>query len=164
MTDTRELSARLVATLRARSLTVAVAESLTGGLLVAELIANPGASDVVLGGVVVYQSELKHSLLGVSADVLAMHGAVHPDVAMQMAAGVRQHLAVAGRAADVAIATTGVAGPGPQDGHAAGTAFVGIAIGIEVSYLALHLRGAREDIRNGVVSESLAAVVAALDA
>lgn len=78
-----------------RGLTIAVAESLTGGLLVAELIATPGASGSVLGGVVAYSTELKHTLLGVDARLLAEHGPVHPEVAVAMAQGARTRLAVA---------------------------------------------------------------------
>lgn len=152
MTD---VGARVVALLTARGLTVAVAESLTGGLLVAELIRTPGASAVVNGGVVAYNTALKHSVLGVDAELLATRGAVDPDVAEQMASGVRSALAVDGRAADIGISTTGVAGPEPQDGQPVGTVFLGFAVGTEVSHVALRLSGSRDGIRNAVVSESL---------
>jgi nicotinamide-nucleotide amidase len=145
----------LIALLAERGLTVAVAESLTGGLLVAELIRTPGASAVVSGGVVAYNTALKHSLLGVDADLLAANGPVDPEVARQMATGVRTALAVDGRAADIGISTTGVAGPAPQDGKPVGTVFVAIAIGAEARVYPLLLSGTREDIRNAVVSESL---------
>src|SRR5690606_15913567 len=91
----------VVSTLVSLRLRVAVAESLTGGLLVAELINTPGASETVLGGVVAYNTELKRSILGVDASVLNVHGAVHPDVAVQMAVGVREVCAVDGTAAEV---------------------------------------------------------------
>ena len=149
------VAADVVALLTERGLTVAVAESLTGGLLVAELIAIPGASAVVRGGVVAYATALKHSLLGVSAPLLAAHGPVHPEVASQMASGVRRHLAIDGSFADVGLSTTGVAGPGPQDGHPAGTVFVGVAIAEDVRVLRLSLDGDRDGIRRAVVSESL---------
>lgn len=152
MTD---LSADIVATLAAKHYTIAVAESLTGGLLVAELIRTPGASAVVLGGVVAYNTELKHTLLGVDAEVLAAHGAVHPDVAAQMAAGVRSALAVAGEPAYIGISTTGVAGPDAQDGQPVGSVYLGFAIGSEVRTKHLQLEGSREDIRTAVVYESL---------
>ena len=138
-----------------RNQTIAIAESLTGGLLVAELISVPGASRVVRGGIVAYDTSLKHSLLGVDEQLLAEHGAVHPEVAAQMAAGVRERLAVGGQPASIGVSTTGVAGPDPQDGQAVGTVFVGIAIGGETTILSLSLEGSREDIRRGVVSESL---------
>ena len=152
MTD---VGGELVALLAARGLTVAVAESLTGGLLVAELIRTPGASAVVVGGVVAYNTAIKHSVLGVDAKLLAAHGAVHPTVAQQMATGVRSALAVDGRPADIGISTTGVAGPDPQDSQPVGTVYLGFAIGTEVQSVALQLSGTRDDIRNAVVSESL---------
>lgn len=150
-------AADLVAELRAAGLTVAVAESLTGGLVVAELVSVPGASAVVAGGVVAYQTPLKHSLLGVDAGLLEREGAVHPDVAAQMAQGVRQRLTVDGRPADVGISTTGVAGPDPQDGKPVGTVYVGVSLGSHVDVTALSLEGDREAIRRATVSESLAA-------
>ena len=150
-----DLGAGIIASLAAKHYTIAVAESLTGGMLVAELIRTPGASAVVLGGVVAYNTELKHTLLGVDAEVLAAHGAVHPDVAAQMAAGVRSALAVAGEPAHIGISTTGVAGPDPQDGQPVGTVFLGFAIGSEVRTKRLDLQGTREEIRSRVVYESL---------
>jgi nicotinamide-nucleotide amidase len=149
------LAREVISTLTARGLTIAVAESLTGGLLVAELIGVPGASAVVRGGVVAYDTRLKHSLLGVNADLLAQHGAVHPDVAAQMAEGVRVACAVDGVPAGIGLATTGVAGPESQDGHPVGTVFVAIATdqGTEIVHLALE--GSRQAIREAVVSESL---------
>jgi nicotinamide-nucleotide amidase len=155
-------SSRLVHLLVQRGLTIAVAESLTGGLLVAELIRTPGASATVLGGVVAYDTELKHTLLGVDAALLAEHGPVHPEVARQMALGVRSRLAVRGRDADVGVATTGVAGPEMQGGAAVGTAFVGLAVGDRVEVARLHLVGDRAAIRSGAVSESLARLEAML--
>ena len=152
-------AASVVEALTERSLTIAVAESLTGGLLVAELVSVPGASVVVRGGVVAYATALKHSVLGVSESLLAEFGPVHPEVAGQMATGVRTALAVDGIAADIGISTTGVAGPGSQDGHPAGTAYVGIAIGDHVSVLGLTLTGDREAIRRAVVSESIGALI-----
>jgi nicotinamide-nucleotide amidase len=135
--------------------TVAVAESLTGGLLVAELVSVPGASRVVLGGVVAYATAIKQTVLGVPEALLGEHGPVHPEVARRMALGVRSALAVGGRDATIGLSTTGVAGPGSQDGHPAGTAFVGIAVGPVVSVLELRLSGDRSAIRRAVVSEAL---------
>ncbi|MEJ1231237.1 MAG: nicotinamide-nucleotide amidohydrolase family protein [Galbitalea sp.] len=143
-----------MAELAARGLTIAVAESLTGGLLVADLIDVPGASAVVLGGIVAYNTALKHSLLGVSAGLLAEHGAVHPEVAAQMARGVRLACAVAGLPADLGVATTGVAGPDPQDGQPVGTVFVAIADADGAVVTELALSGSRDAIRHEVVSES----------
>jgi nicotinamide-nucleotide amidase len=105
-----------------RSVTVAVAESLTGGLLGAELSLMPGASATFAGGIVAYSTALKHSLLGVPADLLDRRGAVDPDVALAMAAGVRERLG-----ASYGLAVTGVAGPDPQDGQPVGTVHVAVA-------------------------------------
>ena len=148
-------AAAVVRELDRRGLTVAVAESLTGGLLVAELVSVPGASAVVVGGVVAYQTPLKASLLGVPTALLAARGAVDPDVAVAMAEGVRRALAVEGRGADIGLATTGVAGPGPQDGHAPGTVYVALSAGGGTRVTRLALQGDREAIRSATVSESL---------
>ena len=152
MTD---VGAEVVKRLTSQGLTIAVAESLTGGLLVAELIRTPGASAVVNGGVVAYNTALKHSVLGVDAGLLAERGAVDPEVAEQMASGVRSALAVEGRAADIGISTTGVAGPEPQDGKPVGTVYLGFATETEIVSVALRLSGSRDGIRKAVVSESL---------
>ncbi|MBR8639336.1 CinA family protein [Streptomyces tuirus] len=139
--------------------TLAVAESLTGGLVAAEITSVPGASKVFRGSVTAYATELKHELLGVDASLLAVRGAVDPQVADQMAAGVRKALGT-----DWGIATTGVAGPDPQDGQAVGTVFVavdgpfgtdsGSAGGGKVA--ALRLNGDREEIRRESVRSVLA--------
>ncbi|WP_345717314.1 CinA family protein [Angustibacter luteus] len=115
-------AARLVSLLTAARLTVATAESLTGGLLAGAVTAVPGASQVFRGGVVAYATDLKHDQLGVDADLLAGVGAVHPRVAAAMADGARRRLG-----ADLGLATTGVAGPDPQDGHPPGVVWVGLA-------------------------------------
>jgi nicotinamide-nucleotide amidase len=105
-----------------RGATVAVAESLTGGLIGAELTAMPGSSSTFAGGVIAYATPLKHSLLGVPEDLLTAHGAVHPEVAAAMARGVRERLG-----ASYGLAVTGVAGPEPQDGQPVGTVHVAVA-------------------------------------
>lgn len=105
-----------------RGATVAVAESLTGGLIGAELTEMPGSSATFAGGVIAYATPLKHSLLGVPEGLLAAHGAVHPEVAAAMAKGVRERLG-----ATYGLAVTGVAGPEPQDGHPVGTVHVAVA-------------------------------------
>ncbi|GGF40791.1 CinA family protein [Subtercola lobariae] len=150
-----DLTARLIADLTRRGETIAIAESLTGGLLAAELIRPAGASNVVFGAVVAYNTAIKASVLGVDANLLRLQGPVHPQVAEQMAEGVRYALAVDGRPASIGISTTGVAGPGPQDGHAAGTVFVGFASADASRSFALHLDGTRDQIRAGAVSEAV---------
>lgn len=155
MPSSAELGSFIIAECARRNLTIAVAESLTGGLLVAELIATPGASAVVRGGIVAYNTELKHTLLGVESSLLAAHGPVDPKVAREMAVGVRERLAVAGQPATIGISTTGVAGPDPQDGQPVGTVFLGVATEAGVDSIRLSLSGTRADIRNAVVYESL---------
>ena len=155
-------TAELIAELTRRGLRIAVAESLTGGLVVAELTRIPGASLVVSGGIVAYDTELKRTLLGVAAELLEREGAVHPEVARQMAAGVRRALAVDGRAADVGVSTTGVAGPDPQDGKPPGTVFVGVAFAGEVEAIALELSGDRTAIRTATVGVALDEVLTRL--
>lgn len=146
----------LIAELTARGETLAVAESLTGGLVVATLVDVPGASAVVRGGVVAYATPIKHELLGVDAELLDAKGAVDPEVARQMAAGVRNALTIDGEPATWGISTTGVAGPDPQDGKAVGTVFVGIASAAGAEAYELHLDGDRDAIRHATVSELLA--------
>ncbi|MFF2390896.1 CinA family protein [Agromyces sp. NPDC058104] len=121
----------LVELLTRRKLRVAVAESLTGGLVAAELTSVPGASLVVSGGIVAYDTAVKASLLGVDGALLEREGPVHPEVARQMARGVRAALAIDGRPADVGLATTGVAGPDWQGGRPPGTVFLGLSFGDE---------------------------------
>ncbi|MFC5724709.1 CinA family protein [Streptomyces gamaensis] len=115
-------AAGVLAALTGRGQTVAVAESLTGGLVAAGLTAVPGASKAVRGSVTAYATDVKRAVLGVDAALLAARGAVDADVARQMAGGVRALLG-----ADWGVATTGVAGPEPQDGKAVGTVFVAVA-------------------------------------
>jgi nicotinamide-nucleotide amidase len=112
----------LHARLRELGATVAVAESLTGGLVAATLTETAGASATVRGGLVVYATELKRRLAGVPAELLAEHGAVHPDVARWLARGARERLD-----ATFGLGVTGVAGPDPQDGREPGTVFAAIA-------------------------------------
>ena len=156
-------AADLVALLIERGLTIAVAESLTGGKLVAALVDVPGASATVLGGVVAYNTFVKSSVLGVSGSLLAARGAVDPDVARQMAAGVRTALAVDGRPADVGLATTGVAGPEEQDGQPVGTVFLGIAIGDRVESVELSLSGTRREIQSAAVEAAVATLLGLLN-
>jgi nicotinamide-nucleotide amidase len=150
---------QVVAAVRAAGLTVATAESLTGGLVCGALTDVPGASATVRGAVVAYATELKAAVLGVDAGLLARGGAVQPDVAEQMARGVRTVLG-----ADVGIATTGVAGPDPQDGQAVGTVFVAVADADRVLVRRLALAGDRAAVRAGSVAGALGLVAELLGA
>lgn len=113
----------LISVAQAQSLTVATAESLTGGLLSATLVDVSGASQVLRGGVVAYQLELKRELLGVDWDFLQQHGPYNERTAIEMALGVRERCG-----ADIGISTTGVAGPGPDRQVPAGTFFVAVVL------------------------------------
>ena len=136
--------------LDARGWSVAAAESLTGGRLTAALVDVPGASAHLRGGIVAYSTDLKTSALGVEADLLAARGAVDPAVAEQMAQGVRHVLR-----ADVGLATTGVAGPDPQDGQPVGTVFVAVSTPETTVVTSLTLSGTRDEIRSRAVTGAL---------
>jgi nicotinamide-nucleotide amidase len=139
------------AVLRARGQTVAVAESVTGGLLAARLTETPGASATFRGGLVVYSTDLKASLAGVPAPLLDAHGPVSPDVAGALAGGVRDRLG-----ASYGLAVTGVAGPDRQDGVPVGTVYVALAADGTGEVRRLSLPGDRATIRRAAVDAALA--------
>jgi len=155
--STYELARQAIERLTAASQTIAVAESLTGGLLAAALTSVAGASVVVRGGVIAYATELKTALLGVPAALLERHGPVHPGVAAAMASGVRQRLG-----ATYGAATTGVAGPGPAEGKPQGTVFIAVDGPAGPAVAALRLAGDRRDVREGTVRAVLSLLVSAL--
>jgi nicotinamide-nucleotide amidase len=144
-------AAEVLARLKERGQTLAVAESLTGGLLAATIVDVPGASAVFRGGLVVYATDLKGSLAGVPADLLAARGPVDPDVAVALARGARERCG-----ADWGLATTGVAGPDPQDGHPVGRVYVGVAGPGIGEVRQFRLTGNRTAIRTGSVAAALA--------
>ena len=146
-----DVAARLLQMMAARGLSLGVAESITGGLLAGRIVSVPGASQVFRGGVVSYATELKHELLGVDSDLLNTHGPVHPHVAEQMAAGARQVLDV-----DVALATTGVAGPAAQDGRDVGTVYLACAHPHGVWVRHYQVAGSRVQVRTACVDLALA--------
>ncbi len=148
-------AAEVLSALERRGWTLGVAESLTGGALCAELVSIPGASAVLLGGVVAYATSVKHTVLGVDSGTLAEHGPVHPEVARQMAEGVRRVVGVGGRAADVGISTTGIAGPDSPDGQPVGTVHIGVVTPFATQTRELHLDGDRATIRAHSVSDAL---------
>ncbi|WP_431775776.1 CinA family protein [Streptomyces cucumeris] len=147
----RATAAGVLALLERRGQTVAVAESLTGGLVAAELTAVDGASRAFRGSVTAYATALKHELLGVDDALLAERGAVDPEVARQMARGVTRALG-----ADWGVATTGVAGPTPQDGQPVGTVHVAVAGPADrVAAAALRLEGDRSGVREQSVEAAV---------
>jgi nicotinamide-nucleotide amidase len=136
--------------LRDRGETVAVAESLTGGLLGARLTRMPGSSETFRGGVVAYATELKAGLLGVPVDVLQTHGAVSGRAAAAMAIGTRTALG-----STYGVALTGVAGPEPQEGKEPGLVYVGLASPEATVVRELRLPGDRDRVRELAVTASL---------
>jgi nicotinamide-nucleotide amidase len=156
-----EQLARLHELLQGQQQTVAVAESLTGGLLAAALTSTPGASASFRGGLVVYATDLKAQLAGVDENLLAEFGPVTPQVAVELARGVRERLS-----ASWGVGVTGVAGPEPQDGKAVGTVYVGVVgpgsqDGTE-TIAELNLTGDRNMIRVQTVEHAVALLSAAV--
>ncbi len=151
---------RLIAVMAEQKLKLAVAESLTGGLLAAALTEVPGASKVFLGSITAYQSVLKQQLLGVSGKLLETHGAVDPEVAAQMAGGVRTKIAQKSGTSEtsvIGVATTGVAGPEIQDGKPVGNVFIalaGLPVVGDVVY-AHKFQGDRTQIRQQTVAAAI---------
>jgi nicotinamide-nucleotide amidase len=153
VTETVGLARLVLDAARTRGVSIAVAESLTGGLVCAQLVAVPGASLVFRGGVVAYATEVKSTVLDVDPHLLDVSGPVSSEVALAMASGVRARLG-----SSLGIATTGVAGPDPHGGRAPGTAFVAV-VGGAASDLgevrALRLSGDRSAVRSGAGEAAL---------
>lgn len=133
------VAARVLDALAARGETLATAESLTGGLLAARLTDVPGASRSFVGGVVSYATRVKVAVLGVPDELVAEHGVVSEQCAIAMAHGVRDRLD-----ATWGLATTGVAGPDPQEGRAVGTVWVALADRDRATARLLDLPGDRD--------------------
>jgi nicotinamide-nucleotide amidase len=129
--------------LRKRKLTVAFAESCTGGLVSKRITDIAGASDVFIGSVVAYRNSIKTGQLGVSREVLERYGAVSPETASEMATGVRSSLG-----ADIGISITGIAGPGGgSDAKPVGTVWFGLADETGVSSFTRLISGSRDRVR-----------------
>ena len=145
-------AARVLAELRQRGETVATAESLTRGLVGSLLTAVPGSSQSYVGGAISYATRLQQSLLGLAPDTLAILGPVAARTAAEMAVGVARRCA-----ADWGVATTGVAGPDPQDGHSVGEVYVAAAHPARgrVEVRALRLTGDRPAIREAAAAQAL---------
>ena len=148
--EARELAADILDVLRDAGQTLAVAESLTGGLVAAALTDVPGSSLAFRGGVVAYATELKSQLLGVDRDMLRAHGPVYAPVAAAMATGVREKLGTTWGAA-----TTGVAGPDPADGYPPGTVHIAISTADDTIVRTIALAGNRDQVRKLTVERTL---------
>lgn len=136
--------------LKGRGETVAVAESLTGGLIGAELTKAEGASDFFLGSIVAYTTEAKAVVVGVDRAVLENRGPVSEDAAAQLAEGAAERFG-----ADLGLSATGVAGPGPQDGHPVGTIYVGASYKGRTEVRNPKAYGDRDHIRGIAVTSAI---------
>lgn len=145
----QHLVSAIIDNLRRRGETLAVAESLTGGGLGAAITSVAGSSDVFLGGVIAYQLTVKEEILNVPGSLIKEFGVVSEEVAVAMADGLLKLFG-----ATWAIATTGVAGPGPTDGVMAGTVWIAIRGPINQS-TELAIQGGREVVRNASVSSAI---------
>ena len=143
--------ADILETLIARGESISVAESLTGGGLAQALTSLPGSSQIFRGSVTAYQAEIKNSVLEVPLELICEMGVVSEEVAVAMAAGVRDLIG-----STWAISTTGVAGPAPIEGVPAGTVWVAIDGPISQT-LQLELSGTREIVRNATIAGAIAA-------
>jgi nicotinamide-nucleotide amidase len=150
--DEQTMESVVLDLLRARGMSIGLAESVTGGLVAARLTSVPGASDVVRGSIVSYATEVKHHVLGVGEGPVVSERA-----AGEMADGARRVLG-----ADVGLALTGVAGPAEQEGMPVGTLCVGLSIGASTSTHTLRLPGQREQMRQFSVISALDLVRRAL--
>jgi competence/damage-inducible protein CinA-like protein len=155
--DEADLAAVVLDLCRGQKRTLAVAESCTGGMLGERLTSLPGSSDVFLGGVIAYHNDVKKDLLQVSAHDLDKHGAVSEQVALQMAAGIRERTK-----ADIGVSVTGIAGPGggtPE--KPVGLVWVAVH-GSEAKARRFHVGGDRAEIRQRAAQAALEMVRRAL--
>ena len=150
-----KIAQEAVALLQARGLTVGTCESLTGGMICAALVDVPGASRVVRGGLITYQTDTKTLLAGVDAALIERCGVVSGEVARAMAKGARARLGV-----DIAVSATGMASPGEENDPPAGTVYVGAASEKGVRAIPLQLEGTRQEIRQQTVEQAILAIIA----
>jgi nicotinamide-nucleotide amidase len=141
--DNTSLTEELTKLVKEKNLSIAAAESLTGGLFQQELTSFPGASSVIKGGVVCYTNQVKHKVLNVKEETIEKYGVVSSECAKELAENVSSLIST-----DIGISFTGVAGPGELEGKPVGTVFIGIAIkGRPTIVEELHLGGSRESNR-----------------
>ena len=142
--DTGTLEQTIVPLLKRKGLTLAAAESCTGGLIAKRITDVPGASEVFMGGMVTYTNAAKTAMLGIDSALLEQKGAVCREVALLMAENAAKKLG-----ADIGIGTTGVAGPGSDErGNPVGLVFIGLYYNGKTSCIQLNMNAGRERIRN----------------
>lgn len=151
MVDLYCLAQTTVDALKMSKLTVVTAESLTGGLIAATLVDIPGASEVIRGGFVTYQTEMKTALLDIDPEIIKHFNVVSAKVAIEMAQSAQKK-----SGADIGVSATGLAGPGGgTDEIPVGTVYVGIATRKYAYALPLHLNGERYEIRRTTVARAI---------
>ena len=137
--------------LKKRGLKIAVAESCTGGLVGSKITDVPGASSYFLGGVIAYSNEIKMNILGVKKETLENFGAVSEECAREMAIGVSRLFK-----SDVAIATTGIAGPsGGSKDKPVGLVYIGVKIGEEIEVRKYVFKGKRTEIKEKIANRAI---------
>lgn len=155
--DIRKLVEQLHGLCKDKNLTLAVAESMTGGLISSEITALPGGSGFFLGGVVCYQAKTKYLLVGVNPKTISEFGAVSKEVTMEMAVGIKKRLQ-----AEIGLAVTGVAGPGPgvfPNFGLAGSVYTALVVGDKSVVKQFHFEGSRDEVRLAAVRASLRLLV-----
>ena len=133
----------LIELLLSKGLHISTAESLTGGMLISSLVNIPGASGAVIEGFITYCDEAKHHTLGVSEETLEKYGAISSQTAYEMCAGAAKK-----SGSEIAISTTGNAGPSAAEGKAVGLVYIGINIKGSIKTFECHFDGDRTSIRN----------------
>ena len=144
------LSSAIVESLKSKGESLSIAESITGGALTSEIVSVPGASHVLKGSIVAYSVEIKMRELSVPQELIDRAGVVSEEVALAMADGIRARMNTTW-----SIASTGVAGPGPHHGIAAGTVWLAIVGPDTRETVKLALEGDRETVRRGAVESAL---------
>lgn len=152
-----ELAARALGKLAEQGQSLSCAESLTGGLLADAFVRIPGASQTFRGGVVTYTDAVKTAVLGVSPQLLQTNTAYDPQVAVQMSTAARRLFH-----SDYALSTTGVAGPGPDEGVAPGTGYVCLATPQGTEVREVDRPGTRPEARAAFVRAALELLVSHL--
>lgn len=143
--------------LKAKNLTIACAESCTGGLVTSRLTDIPGSSDYVMGSVVCYTNPIKERLVGVTHETIAKYTEVSEQCAREMAEGIRQNIRT-----DIGVGITGIAGPGGYEGHPEGLVYISVAGDKGTVVRENHFHGSRVSIKEQSAEMALAMVQAYL--
>ena len=153
------MAEEIISLAKSKGLHLAIAESLTAGMVCARLADAPGASSVLLGGITAYQDQIKSQLLGVSPALMQMQSAVDPEVAAQLAEGIRAKFAFAMQVSSeqvIGLSTTGVAGPDSVGHHQPGEVYIGVSSRAGTKVFAEQFAGSRAEIRQACLGRVLA--------